>query len=561
MMMADAPSRVGATRWSRRVDFWTLVLVGAWAILILLLLLPLGLVLVSSFRDETGILTIANWRRLFTSARYFNALVNTLIVGFGGLIGALLLGAVMAFCTARIEIRGGRLISMLAILALVSPPFIGAYSWIVLFGSGGIVRQTLMSWGVAMPSIYGVWGILIVFAFKFYPYVYLLTSGALSNINRSLEEAAENLGLTPFQRVMKVSFPLVLPALSAGGLLALIHAIADFGTPRLLGRGFNVLATEAYTAYSAEIGSNLGMATTLSLALIMLSMIFVFIQRFMSRRNVYHSNLINRPEKIKLRGWKNVVAHVAVYVIAFGGAMPAIIAAIYSIRKTSGPVFQPGFALDSYRRVILTLGDVVMNSLIFSIASVALIVVVGTLIGCLIARRQSVGSSLLDSALMIPYVMPGIVVGVAYIAAFNTPPLVMTGTATIIILSIFIRRLPYAVRSSAAALRQVGPSVEEASISLGLSPAKTFLRVTIPLILPGIIAGAMLSFVTAINELSSSLVLYVGGTKTMPVQIYLAINDGDYGAAASLSTILLLISGAAIYLAFRLFGRNERALL
>jgi iron(III) transport system permease protein len=557
MSAVAAPAR----RIGWRPDFWTLVAVGAWAILIVLLLIPLGLVLVSSFRDESGQLTLANWQRLFTSTRYFNALINTLIVGFGGLAGALLLGSVMAFCMARLRIKGGRFVSMMAILALVSPPFIGAYSWIVLFGSGGIVRQTLMSWGIFMPPIYGVWGILIVFAFKFYPYVYLLTSGALANINRSLEEAAENLGLTPFQRVLKISFPLVLPALSAGGLLALIHAIADFGTPRLLGRGFNVLATEAYTAYSAEIGSNLGMATTLSLVLILMSMIFVFIQRYMSRRNVYHSNLINRPEKIQLSGFANVAAHAAVYFIALGGAMPAIIAAIYSVRKTNGPVFQPGFGLESYSRIIATLGDVVRNSLVFSGVSVLLIVVIGTLIGCLVARRNTAQSSLLDATLMVPYVMPGIVVGVAFIAAFNTPPLVMTGTAAIIILSVFIRRLPYAVRSSAAALRQVGPSMEEAAISLGYSPVQAFMKVTIPLILPGIVAGAMLSFVTAVNELSSSLVLYVGGTITMPVKIYIAINDGDYGTAASLSTILLVLSGTAIYLAFRLLGRDERALL
>lgn len=557
--MSAAAIQSGAPR--LRPDFWSFVALAAWAILTLLLLLPLGLVLVSSFRDESGQLTLANWQRLFSSARYFNAFVNTLIVGFGGLAGALLLGAVMAFCMARIRIAGGRLVSMLAILALVSPPFIGAYSWIVLFGSGGVVRRTLMSWGIFMPPIYGVWGILIVFAFKFYPYVYLLTSGALANINRSLEEAAENLGLTPFRRVMTISFPLVLPALSAGGLLALIHAIADFGTPRLLGRGYSVLATEAYTAYSAEIGSNLGMATTLSLALILMSMVFVFIQRFMARRNVYHSNLINRPEKVQLRGFANIAAHAVVYFIALGGAMPAIIAAIYSVRKTNGPVFQPGFGLESYSRIVATLGDVVRNSLVFSAAAVLLIVVVGTLIGCLVARRNTVQTSLLDATLMVPYVMPGIVVGVAFIAAFNTPPLVMTGTAAIIILSVFIRRLPYAVRSSAAALRQVGPSMEEAAISLGYSPVQAFLRVTIPLIMPGIVAGAMLSFVTAINELSSSLVLYVGGTVTMPVKIYIAINDGDYGTAASLSTILLFLSAAAIYLAFRLFGRDERALL
>ena len=544
-----------------RIGFWTVVSLLAWLILAVLLVIPLGSVLLSSVHDPAGGLTLANYERFFTTPRFRTAFLNTLIVGFGGLAGSLVLGSIMAFCMARLEIRGSRLISLMAILALVSPPFIGAYSWIVLFGSNGLVRQTLLSWGIFMPPIFGMWGVLIVFSFKFYPYVYLLVSGALGNINRSLEEAAESLGMTPFKRVIRISFPLVLPALSAGGLLALIHSIADFGTPRLIGRGFSVLATEAYTLYSAEIGSNLGMATTISIMLILLSMLFVFGQRYMSRKNVYHGNLINKPVKRRLTGGGNVAAHVAVYFIAFAGAMPAIIAAIYSIRRTSGPVFQSGFGLDSYRRILYNLSDVVQNSLVFSGAAVFLIVTIGTVIGCLVARRTTVNTSALDATLMVPYVMPGIVVGIAFVAAFNNPPVALTGTALIIILSIFIRRLPYSVRSSASALRQVGPSLEEAAISLGYNPLQAFMKITVPLIVPGIIAGGMLSFVTAINELSSSLVLYVGSTATMPVRIYIAINDGDYGTAAALSTVLLLISGAAIYVAFRLMGRDERALL
>jgi iron(III) transport system permease protein len=129
------------------------------------------------------------------------------------------------------------------------------------------------------------------------------------------------------------------------------------------------------------------------------------------------------------------------------------------------------------------------------------------------------------------------------------------------IISFFLRRLPYALRTSSTALRQVSPSMEEAAVSLGYSPFQAFLRVTVPLIIPGIIAGGMLSFVTAINELSSSLVLYVGRTMTMPVRIYLLILDGDFGTAAAMSTILLALSGAAVYVAFRFMGRNEQALL
>ena len=544
-----------------RLNFWTLVAIFTWLLLIGLLFLPVGSVLLSSFYDEAGNFTFGNYVKFLSEPRFHEAFFNTLVVGFGGLAGALLLGSIMAFCISRFVIAGSRFVSLLAILALVSPPFIGAYSWIVLFGGGGLVRGWLRAVGINIPPIYGLTGILMVFSFKFYPYVYLMVSGALSNVNRSLEEAAEGLGLTPLQRTFKISFPMVFPALSAGGLLALIHAIADFGTPRLLGRGYNVLATEAFALYSAEIGSNMAMATTISVFLIVVSMVFVGLQRYMSRRNVYHGNMINKPIRIRLTGWRNALAHFAVYAIGLLGALPVIISIVYSFRKTNGPVFQPGVSLHSYERILFNLADVVRNSVSFSVSAVILIVLVGTLVGVLVARRTNLNTSLLDGAFMIPYVMPGIVIGIAFIAAFNTGPVVLTGTAAIIVLSIFIRRLPYSVRTTASSLRQISPSMEEAAISLGYSPFRAFLRITVPLIVPGIIAGGMLSFVTAINELSSSLVLYVGSTMTMPVRIYLLILDGDFGTAAAMSSILLVLSGGAVYLAFRLMGRNEQALL
>jgi iron(III) transport system permease protein len=546
---------------SLRLNFWTVVSICTWVLLGLLLFVPVGSVLLTSLDDKAGQFTLANYATFFSQWRYAQSFFNTLVVGFGALIGALLIGCVMAFCVSRFRIAGSRFISLLAILALVSPPFIGAYSWIVLFGAGGAVRQGLREIGITISPIYGLGGILMVFTLKFYPFVYLMVSGALSNVNRSLEEAAEGLGLTPSQRVFKISLPMVFPAISASALLVFVLAIADFGTPRLLGRGYSVLATEAYAAYSAEIGSNYSMGTTISVMLILVSLVFVGLQRYMSRRNVYHGNLINKPARVQLRGWRNGLAHVVVYVIGLCGAMPVFVSVYYSFRKTSGPVFQEGFALQSYERILFNLADVVGNSLTFAGTAVVLIVAAGTIVGVLVARRTSLNTSLLDAAFMIPYVMPGIVIGIAYIAAFNTGPIILTGTAAIIILSIFIRRLPYTVRTTATALRQIAPSLEEAAVSLGYSPFRSFLKITVPLIIPGIIAGGMLSFVTAINELSSSLVLYVGSTMTMPVRIYLLVLDGDFGTAAAMSTILLLLSGVAVYIAFRFMGRNEQSLL
>ncbi|SCZ07346.1 iron(III) transport system permease protein [Microvirga guangxiensis] len=545
-----------------RFDIWTFVLIAAWVILIALLIWPLSSVLHASLIDnETGAFSLTHYVQIATIKAYQRAIGNTLLAGFGGMAGALILGVTLAFVTTRFHIYGRALIQTLAVVALVSPPFIGAYAWIVLFGASGVVRKGLATIGISIPPLYGAAGVILVFAFKFFPHVFLITSGALAAINRSVEEAAESLGVSPTKRLFTITFPLILPAISASALLTFVLSIADFGTPRIIGRDFNVLATEAFNLYGSEVGGNPGMASALSIVLIILSMIVVFGQRWVLRKNVYHSNLIKKPERKRAHGLKALGLHVLAYAIVLIGALPAIIVVLFSFRRTSGPVFQPGLSLQSYERVISTVSDPIWNTLIFSSIAVVAIVITGTLIGYLISRRPGIATGALDALLMVPYVVPGIVMGIAFITRFNEPPLALTGTGLIIIMAVFVRRLPYSARSVAAALKQVGPNLEDAAVSLGYSPGKAFLKVTVPLIVPGIMAGALMSFVTAMNELSSSLVLYVGSTITMPVRIYLSVMDGEYGTASALSTILLTMTVAAVYAAFHLSGRKESALL
>ncbi|MHB2170059.1 ABC transporter permease [Alsobacter sp. R-9] len=546
----------------RRFDVWFLVLVLAWAIVGVLLVWPLASVIAASARDnETGAWSLVNYVDLVTTRSYRRALVNTLIAGFGGMTGALILGVSLAFLTTRFRIRGKMVIQTLAIVALVSPPFIGAYAWIVLFGANGVVRQALLSIGIAMPPIYGAMGVVLVFALKFFPHVYLMTSTALGSVNRSVEEAAESLGVSPTRRLFTVTLPLILPSVAASALLTFVLSIADFGTPRLIGRDFNVLATEAFNLFGSEMGGNPGMASTLSIALIVISMIVVLVQRRLVARDVFSGNLLKTPFVQEARGVRGMLMHVAAYAIVLAGATPSIVAVLFSFRRTSGPVFQPGFGLQSYEKIIATVSAPIWNTILFSAASVAAIVVVGTLVGYLITRRPGPATVALDGILMVPYIVPGIVMGIALLTRFNGPPLEITGTGLIIILAVFIRRLPYAARSVAASLKQLSPSLEEAAISLGYTPARAFLKTTVPLIAPGILAGALMSLVTAMNELSSSLVLYVGRTMTMPVRIYLAVLDGEYGIASALSTILLVLTVAAVAGAFVLSGRRQSALL
>jgi len=189
----------------------------------------------------------------------------------------------------------------------------------------------------------------------------------------------------------------------------------------------------------------------------------------------------------------------------------------------------------------------------------AMITVAGGLVSYIIVRRESALSGLLDSVLMVPYVVPGVVMAIGFLLTFNTGALDLMGTASIIVLILFIRRLPYGVRATSAVLRQIKPSIEEAAISLGATPAKAFFKVTVPLMLPGIVAGAMMSFITSINELSSTLLLYTGQTTTMPIRIYAAVLDGEFGIAAALSTLLLVSSGLCVFVVMRFSQSKESA--
>ncbi len=545
-----------------RFDFWTLVTIVGFVIIFVFLILPLFNIFKSSFLDKaTGKFSLVNYKTFFSKSYYTKAIFNSLLVAVGGTVGSLILGLPLAFFTTRFRIKGKAVLSTLAVLSLLSPPFIGAYSWIIMLGRSGFLRKFFLSLGINLPSIFTPLGIIFVYSLQYYPFVFLLSAGALSSVDRSLEEAAENLGTRGIRKFFKITLPLIMPSVSAGALISFMMSLANFGVPMILGRRFHVLPTMAYNIFTSDIGGDVGLASTVSILLIMVSTIVLFGQRYMATRRKYSSNLLNRPLVKRLYGIKALGAYFICYLIVFISTLPLAVVVLYSFRKTRGPVFQPGFGLQSYAKVIHDVPKAITNSLVYSVTAVVLIVIVGTLIGFVLSRKKGIASKLLDPFLMIPYIVPGTVMGIGFIQAFNHKPIYLAGTATIIIMSYFIRRLPYSVRSSSSILKQIDPSLEEAGINLGAKPLRTFMKITLPLMVPGIISGALMSWVTAINELSSSIVLYVGDTMTMPVRIYLSVLDGLFGTASALATFLLLATGVALYLVNRFVGLGKETIV
>lgn len=546
----------------RRMDFWSWVTILVIAILIVLLIVPILRVLTLSFVDaDTGAWTLTNYVEVFTRNYYLKGLKNTLFVGVLGTLGACLLGIPLAFFTARFHLWGRTWISTLAILVLVAPPFIGAYAWIMMLGSNGFITNFFERFGVDIPTIYGAHGIILVFTLKFFPFVFLMTQTALNAVNKSYEDAAENMGCTPWQRFTKITLPLVFPAISTGAIICFVLSIADFGTPAILGRGFRTLSTIAFAAYRSELGGLPTMAVTVSMIMMAISMLALFAQRRILARRRYASSLTNLPVKQRLTGWRNMAVHGFCHGVVLVAMFPTLVVVYTSFLKTNGPVFIGGYGLESYERILRDAPEAIGNSFMFAIAAVILITIFSSLISYLIVRRETKASGAIDFLMMVPYLVPGVVMAIGFVTTFRSGTFGGLGAATMLILIYFIRRLPYGVRSTTSSLRQIKPSTEEAAINLGAPPLMAFLKVTVPLIVPGIVVGSLMSFITAINELSSTLIIYDSGTLTMPVKIYLAVLDGEFGLAAALSTVLLVCTGICVYAVFRFAENRDSAFL
>jgi iron(III) transport system permease protein len=252
--------------------------------------------------------------------------------------------------------------------------------------------------------------------------------------------------------------------------------------------------------------------------------------------------------------------HIAISVVVFLSIIPQLTVIYTSFKATKGAMFTDGFSLESYKTIFGNLGKPILNTYKFGIIAIIVIILLAMFIAYITTRRRSWLTNIIDSLTMFPYIIPGSVLGITLLLAFNNKPMLLSGTAFIIVIAFVVRRLPYTLRSSAAILYQISPSMEEAAISLGDSPLKTFFKVTAIMMLPGVVSGAILSWITIINELSASVILYTGDTRTMSVAIYTEVIRASYGTAAALASILTLTTVISLLLFFKLSGKKEISL-
>ena len=534
------------------MDFWFFTKILVIAALCLFIVYPFYTILTKSiFSSKVDGVTLYNFQRFFSKPYYYRSLLRSLVVCSSTMVLAAVLGVFIAYVMTRYNVPGKNILHILIIMSLMSPPFIGAYSWIVLLGRNGLLAKLMSSIGLSAPTIYGRNGIIFVFTLHLFPYVYLYTSGAMNSIDSSLEEAAENLGMNKLRRIWTITIPVVLPSILAGCIMVFMTSLADFGTPMLLGEGYTVLPVLVYNEYMSESAVDPYMASSLSVIIVACSLVMLGFQKLVVDKKNYTMSTLRPPQETKLHGVKRFLTALPIYIVLFLALLPQVVVICQSFVERSFSGVVQGINLNNYRTILSRLGGNIFNTYYFSLVAIVFIVILGILVSYILVRKKGKVANVIDTLIMFPYVIPGSVLGIGLIVAFNKPPIVLVGTAAIMIISYIVRKLPYTVRSGSAFLYQMDPSVEEASINLGVSPMKTFFTVTARMMLPGVMSGAVLSWITCINELSSSIMLYSGKTSTIAVAIYQEVTRMSDGTAGALATILTLTTVISLLIVFR----------
>lgn len=539
---------------------WTFLALLVLAIFLIFVVYPLVLIMYKSVVNPAdNSFTLANFTRFFTRKYYTNTLLNSFKVTVVSTLISATLGLVIAYITRQYRIAGSKALNICIVVSYLSPPFIGAYAWIQLLGRNGLFTKWINAiFGTSFGGIYGFAGIVLVFSLQSFPLVYMYVCGALQNLDNSLNEAAESLGANNFQRVTGIILPLVLPTVLASSLLVFMRVFSDFGTPMLIGEGYRTFPVVLYNQFMGEVTNDSYFAAALCVIIMAITLIFFFLQRWISHRHSYSMSALKPMLPRPQRTLPKILCHVFVYFVVLMAMLPQLTVIVTSFLKESTPgIFTNQFSFANYETIFSKNKLVIPNTYLYGLCAIALVIVIGVLIAYLAVRRKSIITTTVDTLTMLPYIIPGSVLGICFLYAFAKPPLALTGTAAIIIIALTVRRMPYTIRSSTAIISQISPSIEEAAVSLGASELRSFAEVTLPMMMPGVISGAIMSWVTVISELSSSIMLYRGSTQTLTVSVYTEVIRDCFGNAAAYSTVLTVTSVLSLLLFFKLTGRRD----
>ena len=536
--------------------------------LFVFLIVPVVTVVFVAFQDpNTGELTLINFVDFFNTSLFQESFFNSFYVASMSVVLSTIIALPLAYFTTRFNFGGAALIQTLGIIPLIMPPFVGAVAMLLLFGDNGSVNLLIDEWfGFTIPFMKGLNGVILVESIHYFPFILINLSAALLNIDRSMEESAQNLGASGLRLFRRIVFPLAMPGYVAGASLVFLKVFDDLGTPLLLNIN-NMLAPQAYLRISS-IGISDPMGYVISVILVAFSLFSLWVAFLALRGKDYATvqkgggGLMKRD----LKTWEKTGCYAVIILILLMVLSPHIGLALLSFGTVwSYSVLPDAFTFAHYENMFRVAGPYIKNTLLYAGLAATIDVILGTAIAYVVWRTGVLGRKWLDYIAMGAVAVPGVVLGIGYLRTFVefNVPIVDKPLASwwvIIVIALAIRRLPYALRACDAALQQVSVMLEEAAENLGATKLNTVRRIVVPLMTGGILAGFITSFATASVELSATIML-VSAESDAPLAygIYEFMQSAaGRGPGAALGIAAVLIVGIATYISHRVIQRTEK---
>ncbi|HDK25778.1 MAG TPA: iron ABC transporter permease [Candidatus Atribacteria bacterium] len=509
-----------------------------------------------------GKLDISNYLAIFSKRYYFQPFLNSVILGVCTATIGTIVGFIFAYALTRTTLPFKNFFRTTATFPIISPPFVVALAAILLFGRSGSLTPYLIKI-IGPYSIYGLGGLIIVETIAYAPTAFLVLYGILQAIDPALEEASMDLGASDIKVFSTITLPLTTPGIASAWLLVFIQSVADFGNPMVISGDFRVLSVQAFLQITGMY--DLSRGSTLAILLLLPTLTAFFIQKYWISKRSYVT-VTGKPTgaMVKRVGWyikipiyTGCVGFTGIIFLFYGMIIYGSLQTLWGVDST--------LTLKNYIEMFQVGKDYLIDSLTLSTVATPITGILGMFLAFLIIRKKFIGRGLMEFISMLTFAVPGTVVGIGYILAFNQKtilfPFVLTGTAWIIITLLIFRNMPVGIRSGIASLQQIDPSIEEASTDLGADSNITFRRITLPMIAPAFFSGLAYSFVKAMTAISAVIFVVSGKWNLITVAILGFVDNFKYAQAAAMSLtviFIVLIALGIIQLIVNRIGKGAR---
>jgi iron(III) transport system permease protein len=513
-------------------------------VLFLFIVFPLFKIFQLSFEEE-GRFSINVFFDLLSKRYNVQPLIHSLNLGVVVSILSTVIGFIFAYAVTRVDIPWKRFFNVSATFPIIAPPFMMSLSAILLFGKQGFVSKTILN-GLIEFKIYGFYGLLVVETLTYFPTAYLTLYGVLLAIDPALEDAALDLGASKGKIFRSITLPLAIPGIASAFLLVFSQSLADFGNPMILAGNYTILATQAYLTIVGMYNMKGGAA--LAILLLIPSLIAFFLQKYWVSRKSYVT-VTGKPSATRIK-MDYPVTRYSVFGVCL--LLTGIILLFYgmvffgSLVKLWGA--NHSLTINNYKHVFTVGWGYIKDTLLLSSIATPIAGIMAMVIAFLVVRKNFPGKRLMEMVSLLTFAVPGTVVGIGYILAFNEPPLVLTGTAAIIILLFIFRDIAVGVQTGIAELQQIDPSIEEASTDLGADSFFTFRKITLPLITPAFYSGLAFTFVRCMTAISAVIFVVSGKWNLITIAILGSVESAHLSQAAAFSVVIIVFILLALWL-------------